>query len=160
MEAINNMAQKINAPVAPVPMPSLPTPNVTVRGVSPMVPTGLYFLILISYMLMMLVNRFDLYLREAIMLIMPIMVVGSISHYYPKELELPGPGTFAIAFASAYLILTIFSIDKGMRKKLRNPDEKGNTLTAGLVYLMVAAAFALGMYMSLQFGSGPFFYKG
>ena len=152
--AINNIA---NAP-APLPIP-FPVPNGVQGGIAPITPTVLYFLILISYMLMMIVNRFDLYLREAVMLIMPVMVVGSIAHYYPQELQFPGPGTFFVSFCAAFLMLATFSISKDMRKKLRDPDKKGNTAMSALVYLMVALAFAVGMYLSLQFGKGPMFFK-
>ena len=151
-EVVNNMVQ----PPLPVPMP---VPNGVQGGIAPITPTTLYFLILISYMIMMVVNRFDLYLREAVMLIMPVAVVGSIAHYYPRELQFPGPGTFAISFAMAFLMLAIFSSVPDLRKKLRDPDAKGNTMTASLVYLMVALAFAVAMYMSLQFGKGPMFFK-
>lgn len=153
---VNNLVNNVAQPPLPVPMP---VPNGVQGGVAPITPTVLYFLILISYMLMMIVNRFDLYLREAVMIIMPIMAVGSIAHYYPKELQFPGPATFAIAFVAAFLMLATFSMSKDMRKKLRDPDAKGNTTMAALVYLMVAGAFAIGMYLSLQFGKGPFFFK-
>lgn len=154
-KAVNNIVNNVVQPPLPVPMP---VPNGVQGGIAPITPTTLYFLILISYMLMMIVNRFDLYLREAVMLFMPVLVVGSIAHYYPRELKFPGPATFAIAFAAAFLMLTTFSMSKDMRKKLRDPDAKGNTAMAALVYLMVAGAFAIGMYLSLQFGKGEMFF--
>ncbi len=158
VNAVNNVInQVVNAP-APLPVP-FPVPNGVQGGVAPITPTVLYFIILMSYMLMMIVNRFDLYLREAVMLFMPVLVVGSIAHYYPKELQFPGPGTFFISFCAAFLMLATFSISKDMRAKLRDPDKKGNTGMAALVYLMVALAFAIAMYLSLQFGKGPMFFK-
>ena len=162
MEAVNNAVNNVVNQIANAPAPlaiPFPVANGIQGGIAPITPTALYFLILISYMLMMIVNRFDLYLREAVMLIMPVMVVGSIAHYYPNELQFPGPGTFAVAFGAAFLTLAIFSVDEGMRKKLRDPDAEGNTGMSALVYLMVAIAFAIGMYLSLQFGKGPMFFK-
>ena len=162
MNVANAIAEPVveatNAAAAAV-VNNMPVPNGVQGGIAPITPSVLYFLILISYMLMMIVNRFDLYLREAVMLIMPIMVVGSIAHYYPKELQFPGPGTFGISFAAAFLMLATFSIIPQMRTKLRDPDAKGNTAAAALVYFMVAMAFAIAMYLSLQFGKGPFFFK-
>jgi len=156
--AVNNVVNQIaNAP-APLAIP-FPVANGIQGGIAPITPAALYFIILISYMLMMIVNRFGLYLREAVLLIMPVLVVGGLSHYYPNELQFPGPGTFAIAFGAAFLTLAAFSINTGLRKKLRDPDKKGNMGMSALVYILVAAAFAIGMYLSLQFGKGPMFFK-